>query len=971
MITKISSHKFTAIFIALILIPATIISVAYAINNNLEPQAGDSITFDVTKHTDDGLYYSPDNLTISTASNVVTFSIKYPETANLDLANSFAQAGISTAGLTASSPQGNTCIATSPWCISNVPGEFAVAATQAGGKSITKAQAEAFLRALKLRDIDRGVKESLTITYDTTQMAFYQDEKGNKHFYKKIPCSNANNACSWFKAYNLAGQQVYNGLRGYLATFTSTEEFEAMQTVTGSVSGDGFSSYYSWSAATIYHTSPTYNPANKIMQPQLSSVPDRATDASLASGYSVPSHPGNQTDYAKLWYWAGPADNNVQVSPNYNNSTLEGTIPWGAPSSTYEPSSGSTGLTDSAVAPFGRYPGVKSLNDDGAFQTLITSYVVEFSTGWGDGFCSAIAGVPNKDGGGNAATASAECNHYDSGTTEHVAEIPISDKKIYFNVNLQDGSPLTYTLLNTAVTRSVSEIKNIAITFPAGLTRGWVDGTYSDSNLPTGWNGVFRANDIIFQISGGATPQAVETLLNKIKWTSASPINGQIKIEIQEDLITFYCEGSSSVDCSGGTRHYYEQVPNKASTQVNWFNAYNLAQTHTFLGLRGHLAAMNTVDEHNMISTLFAPKVDTNDQWVPYGAWTAGVVIKRNGEQIHTVGNISTNTGDYTNGDARETSNQWYYSGPTNGTGKILTSSWHSGEPNGGSSYFGGATFGRFVDGKFNDDGLTQKYGYIIEFEEGWGDSSCSASGSAINKSSGSATTVASEVCNKLTPDDTTYHYEYLPSLTVLHHYITTSSATPSASKVDPELEAVGFNRLPQSYFTEGYYNTGSVLANINSQSSSMNGQLNLPGYYVCGTQSGGVSTAQATAETFYYCHVNLSKELGFRVQAAEPVGGKFTVGFGDISINPDWGIVSQILITLDGDATTLTTSVVPAGWNASRASNTISLTPTGAIAPKGSVTPDVVEGALAAFRLSGTTANAVTGRVSLQITAY
>ncbi|MDR1294334.1 MAG: InlB B-repeat-containing protein, partial [Bifidobacteriaceae bacterium] len=104
-----------------------------------------------------------------------------------------------------------------------------------GGKRVMTAdEAETALAALRFVS-NSGGKDTgaITVSFSADPVVSWEDEAGNRHFYQTMYFSDeegfsAGKHYTWYTAYNLALTKSFNGLRGYLATISSTAEDAVM-----------------------------------------------------------------------------------------------------------------------------------------------------------------------------------------------------------------------------------------------------------------------------------------------------------------------------------------------------------------------------------------------------------------------------------------------------------------------------------------------------------------------------------------------------------------------------------------------------------------------------------------------------------------------------------------------------------------------------------------------------------------------
>jgi hypothetical protein len=159
-------------------------------------------------------------------------------------------------------------------------------------------------------DVD-GIAVYFTLSTNTNNLPesfdFYQ-VPGEDHYYIHV----VTGAIAWHDAYNKAKQNIFGGLRGYLATIASTDENAIMHNISGN---------QAWVGGTAIYVVP--GESTSVSMSTWTKINDPVTIVDSPSGYSYATKNkyGSPSTLYSNYYWAdGPESGSVVSSEIYDSS---------------------------------------------------------------------------------------------------------------------------------------------------------------------------------------------------------------------------------------------------------------------------------------------------------------------------------------------------------------------------------------------------------------------------------------------------------------------------------------------------------------------------------------------------------------------------------------------------------------------------------------------------------------------------
>lgn len=994
--------------------------------------ATDSLTFDMEKHTDDGTYYQPANVIVSTTGDdaIHSVTINMPPSLVLDASKVTDITNYS------GTADGEFTYSSATW--TDYSKSAAVKNYIITGDTVKATNLQTFLSQLRFRFApgkDSPVVEQITMSFEKEELMQWTDPtNGVRHFYKaQALCGTAatGTSCNTNKAYLSkallnARTQTYNGLKGYAATITNDSEYMAINDLFRKYAATS-NNFWLGSTSLLPLTGLSGNAATEGV-----SYDDAAANANrnlyqnaVKFTYNYPftndnctrlicgTGPGNailshdtkwsSSQVNRYWYWMDP----YQPGLIYSNPSQ------GTDDSNYRDTAHDfyqSTVTDGHTIDY-----LNATNNNAKLGTSMCFSVTFPSTDvskpiWDKGGCA------DEDSGHNryiliefsepnGLYSAADAGTYVKPNTVWTATLPNSDNYISFKINPNSNN---FTLKDVEISNLDNPIKSFQITYPNTLTI--TNGTIGGAVVPTGWTltestptGLKTA---LYSIADGTNRETLRTILAKLNF-QGTPTSGNIVVSFAADTVMYWCDvGNVAQNCAGGNKHFYQMVPicngNCQTTNSSWFGAYNLARAKRYYGLQGYLATITNEEEYQVANTNFIMKYVTEVQ--KHQIWLGGVhVVHKNGEKIKFGEPFTLSGNAFSSGEYKESSltvgqttydKAYYWLDPeTKYDGRLISAGYGSAQninsnriwPNDPPATTGN-DYGYFStfpwSGNIQPDADSGNLGvclsgYLAELNKapGWDDYGCVDTDSGRKEHY--AVVEFSEGWGSQTNSSAADYNKYDPPKT--EHSEPLPSSTTLSHKLDNEngpdlvsvspLEYGGSAFVPLSYFTSTNYSTGAIF----NENTTHLGQLNIPNYYVCGSASGGVSKPSTFPEVYYYCHKAITDEVTYKIERTSGLDVDAVYKLNTPVIKPTWGKVSSIVFTLTGDAATGITAIngLPANWTSTKNNAVITLKPAAAIADAaGGVDPAVAQAVLTAITFTGNTPN-ITGTIKAQLTAY
>ncbi|MDR0394110.1 MAG: hypothetical protein LBH77_03015, partial [Tannerella sp.] len=199
---------------------------------------------------------------------------------------------------------------------------------------------------------------------------------------------------------------------------------------------------------------------------------------------------------------------------------------------------------------------------------------------------------------------------------------------------------LTVDLGGAAETSGTYTFPNATVTADAGTDRGyviWFMFTRATSTgdlitlppfligLPSNWTVNSNSSSNYVKVinapnaNSGATAAQIQAFLRQIQVKYASGKKGQgVTVIISKDVN----DAGRNIYYSSDTEHYYEYV----ALKTDWRSAYNAALKRRFMGLKGYLAVITSLEEQTLLASIASGKYG----WL--GGTRARLTFNANGE---------------------------------------------------------------------------------------------------------------------------------------------------------------------------------------------------------------------------------------------------------------------------------------------------------------------------------------------------